>query len=123
MMVKCDPRHGKYMACCLMYRSDVIPKDVIAAIAVLKTKRTIQFVDWCPNSFKCGINYQPSTILPGGDLARVQRVVYMISNSTSVVEVNFLKHERTLLLEKDYEEVGAEATEEDGNEGDEYYCI
>eukprot|EP00450_Noctiluca_scintillans_P000298 CAMPEP_0194500160 /NCGR_PEP_ID=MMETSP0253-20130528/16705_1 /TAXON_ID=2966 /ORGANISM="Noctiluca scintillans" /LENGTH=54 /DNA_ID=CAMNT_0039341975 /DNA_START=1 /DNA_END=161 /DNA_ORIENTATION=- len=20
MMVKCDPRHGKYMACCLMYR-------------------------------------------------------------------------------------------------------
>ena len=20
-MVKCDPRHGKYMACCLLYRS------------------------------------------------------------------------------------------------------
>jgi len=20
MMVKCDPRHGKYMACCMMYR-------------------------------------------------------------------------------------------------------
>ena len=26
MMVKCDPRHGKYMACCLMYRGDVVPK-------------------------------------------------------------------------------------------------
>ena len=22
-MVKCDPRHGKYMACCMMYRGDV----------------------------------------------------------------------------------------------------
>ncbi len=26
MMAKCDPRHGKYMACCLMYRGDVVPK-------------------------------------------------------------------------------------------------
>merc|ERR1711957_663852 len=25
-MVKCDPRHGKYMACCMMYRGDVVPK-------------------------------------------------------------------------------------------------
>ena len=24
MMVKCDPRHGKYMACCMMYRGDVV---------------------------------------------------------------------------------------------------
>ena len=32
MMVKCDPRHGKYMACCLMYRGDVVPKDVNAAV-------------------------------------------------------------------------------------------
>ena len=51
-MVKCDPRHGKYMACCLLYRGDVVPKDVNAAIAAIKTKRTIQFVDWCPTGFK-----------------------------------------------------------------------
>ena len=51
-MVKCDPRHGKYMACCLLYRGDVVPKDVNAAIAHIKTKRTIQFVDWCPTGFK-----------------------------------------------------------------------
>merc|ERR1712228_88586 len=31
MMTMCDPRHGKYMACCLMYRGDVVPKDVNAA--------------------------------------------------------------------------------------------
>ena len=51
-MVKCDPRHGKYMACCLLFRGDVVPKDVNAAIATIKTKRTIQFVDWCPTGFK-----------------------------------------------------------------------
>jgi tubulin alpha len=39
MMTKCDPRHGKYMACCLMYRGDVVPKDVNAAVATIKTKR------------------------------------------------------------------------------------
>uniref|UniRef100_A0A8C0XA89 Tubulin alpha chain n=1 Tax=Castor canadensis TaxID=51338 RepID=A0A8C0XA89_CASCN len=55
-MVKCDPRHGKYMACCLLYRGDVVPKDVNAAIATIKTKRSIQFVDWCPTGFKVGIN-------------------------------------------------------------------
>ena len=54
MMVKCDPRHGKYMACCMMYRGDVVPKDVNAAVATIKTKRTIQFVDWAPTGFKCG---------------------------------------------------------------------
>jgi len=41
-LVKCDPRHGKYMACCMLYRGDVVPKDVNAAIANVKSKRTIQ---------------------------------------------------------------------------------
>merc|ERR1712013_365362 len=86
-MVKCDPRHGKYMACCLLYRGDVVPKDVNAAIATIKTKRTIQFVDWCPTGFKVGINYQPPTVVPGGDLAKVQRACSMISNSTAIAEV------------------------------------
>ncbi|GFY93578.1 tubulin alpha-3 [Actinidia rufa] len=45
MIAKCDPRHGKYMACCLMYRRDVAPKDVNAAVATIKSKRTVQFVD------------------------------------------------------------------------------
>ena len=75
---------GKYMACCLLYRGDVVPKDVNAAIATIKTKRTIQFVDWCPTGFKVGINYQPPTVVPGGDLAKVQRAVCMLSNTTAI---------------------------------------
>ena len=45
-------RHGKYMACCMLYRGDVVPKDVNAAIATIKSKRSVQFVDWCPTGFK-----------------------------------------------------------------------
>ena len=128
-----------------MLWGDVVPKDVNAAVATIKTKRTIQFVDWhlgkkwavclglrlgfgwfglvrllqvnsaflcssrqtvdsyrqendfldcillchcypapvrCPTGFKCGINYQPPTVVPGGDLAKVMRACCMISNST-----------------------------------------
>uniref|UniRef100_A0AAY4EEF7 Alpha-tubulin n=1 Tax=Denticeps clupeoides TaxID=299321 RepID=A0AAY4EEF7_9TELE len=85
-MVKCDPRHGKYMACCLLYRGDVVPKDVNSAIATIKSKRTVQFVDWCPTGFKVGINYQPPTVVPGGDLAKVQRAACMLSNTTAIAE-------------------------------------
>ncbi|KAF6005433.1 hypothetical protein CCYA_CCYA01G0106 [Cyanidiococcus yangmingshanensis] len=87
MMAKCDPRHGKYMACCLMYRGDVQPKDVNSAVKAIKGKRSIQFVDWCPSGFKVGINSQPPTVVPNGDLAKVQRAVCMVSNSTAIAEV------------------------------------
>ncbi|EPY80527.1 Tubulin alpha-6 chain isoform 1-like protein [Camelus ferus] len=40
-MVKCDSCHGKYMACCLLYCGDVVPKDVNAATATIKTKSII----------------------------------------------------------------------------------
>ena len=62
-MVKCDPRLGKYMACCLLYRGDVVPKDVNNAIAAIKGKRSIQFVDWCPTGFKVNITNRPHPFL------------------------------------------------------------
>uniref|UniRef100_A0A673UGK6 Tubulin alpha chain n=1 Tax=Suricata suricatta TaxID=37032 RepID=A0A673UGK6_SURSU len=85
-LVRCDPRLGKYMACCLLYRGDVVPKDVNAAIAAMKSRSSVQFVDWSPTGFKVGINSQPPTVTPGGDLAKAQRAVCMLSNTTAVVE-------------------------------------
>ena len=85
-MVKCDPSTGKYMAVCLLYRGDVVPKDVNAAIATVKRNKSIQFVDWCPTGFKVGINYQPPTVVPGGDLSKVNRAVCCLSNTTAIRE-------------------------------------
>ncbi|XP_071573869.1 tubulin alpha-1C chain isoform X1 [Temnothorax nylanderi] len=85
-MVNCDQRMGKYMAVCLLYRGDVVPKDVNAAIAMIKKQKHVQFVEWCPTGFKVGINYQPPTVVPGGDLARVERAVCCLSNTTAIVD-------------------------------------
>ena len=37
-----------------------------------------------PSSLQVGINYQPPTVVPGGDLAKVQRAVCMLANTTAI---------------------------------------
>ena len=84
LLAKCDTSRGKYMACCLMYRGDVTPRDVCSSVCGIKMQRSVQFVDWCPTGFKCGINYQPPTQVPGSQLAKVNRALCMVANTTAI---------------------------------------
>jgi len=87
MMCKVDPRKGKYMAVCMMYRGDVVSKDVGDAVAMVRNKSTVQFVDWSPTGFKCGLNQQKPSVVPGGELAQTNKAVCMLSNTTAIAEV------------------------------------
>ncbi|XP_016965678.1 tubulin alpha-4 chain [Drosophila biarmipes] len=146
MMVKCDPRAGKFMACCMLYRGDVVPKDVNAAVSAIKSKRHIQFVDWCPTGFKIGINYERPAFVPDGDLAKTSRACCMLSNTTAIsvafsnlsykFDLMFKKRafvhwyvgegmeegeftearENIAVLERDFEDVGLDNADEGGSE-------
>ena len=84
-MVKCDPKQGKYMACCLLFRGkDVDPRSVNTTINSLR--QSINFVPWCPTGFKIGINQQKPKEVPGSDLGIGKSAVCLLSNNTAIAD-------------------------------------
>eukprot|EP01080_Neovahlkampfia_damariscottae_P010727 gene10727-3347_t len=87
MMAKCDPRDGKYIAACLMYRGNVQAQEVNQAVNFIKKKKKMDFVDWSPCGFKWGVNKNPPAIVKESEFIEVDKSVCMISNSSSIGNV------------------------------------
>lgn len=85
-MISVDPRCGKYMAVCMLFRGHVHPKDINQAILSLKRKKCVKFVKWCPTGFKVGINNSPPTMMMESDLASAPISCCMLSNSTAIAD-------------------------------------
>ena len=52
---------AKYIGCCLLYKGDVVSRDVNAAIRSIRAKRAdVQFVSWSPAGFKVSRTLQCS---------------------------------------------------------------
>ena len=63
----------------------------------MKFNRSVQNLNPVPDHYtstsyfiydclQVGINYQPPTVVPGADLAKVSRAVCMLSNTTAIAE-------------------------------------
>ena len=72
------------MACCLIYRGNVSTIDANRAVDLVQRKKTFNMVEWCPTGFKIGINRSEPGYIEDGDLARTNRSLTLISNSTAV---------------------------------------
>lgn len=100
-LVKCDLLTGKYMSCCLLYRGDVTTRDANAAIAQIKSRHDIPFVDWCPIGFKVAIINHPQVSFPDDLMAPAKRSVTMLSNTTATISLfTELAHKFDLMYTK-----------------------
>ena len=83
-----DPRHGKYMASCLMCSSRCCTEGCQRREGNDGDEAHHSVCGQVAHCSKCRITFLPSTVGPGGDVAKVIHAVCLISNFTGVAEVS-----------------------------------
>jgi len=78
MMCACDPRHGRYLTCAMMFRGAMSSKEVDDQMLQMVNKNSSYFVEWIPNNLKASICDVPPK---GLDMSAV-----FIGNSTAIQE-------------------------------------
>jgi len=84
IMANCKLMRTKFMACCLLYRGNINPKEINFALTSVKSNENIHFVNWCPTGFKCGINYQTPKMILSSKIYYSSRSVCMLVNTTAI---------------------------------------
>ena len=78
MMCACDPRHGRYLTCAMMFRGKMSSKEVDEQMLNMVKKNSPYFVEWIPNNLKASICDIPP---PGMQMSSV-----FVGNSTAIQE-------------------------------------
>jgi len=81
--VKCDP-NSKYIACNLLYRGDVVPKDINYSIKYLNEKSNLSFVNGSKPIFHVDVNYNYMGKVPKSDVWAYIKALCLLSNKTGI---------------------------------------
>ncbi|EAS07180.1 tubulin/FtsZ family, GTPase domain protein (macronuclear) [Tetrahymena thermophila SB210] len=83
--VDCNPQQGKYLSCCLTARGDIYPRQISESIKIIKSKQSIDFVDFIPTGIKVGVcQKQPKNLLHKEYESKFQRDAILLANNTSI---------------------------------------
>merc|ERR1712108_115156 len=79
MMCASEPRHGRYLTACAMFRGRMSTKEVDEQMLNVQNKNSSYFVEWIPNNIKSSI----CDIPPKG----LKMSVTFVGNSTAIQEM------------------------------------
>jgi len=79
MMCAADPRHGRYLTACALFRGKISTKVVDEQMANVQRRNSSHFVEWIPNNIKSTICDVPPS--------NMKMAATFLGNSTSIMQV------------------------------------
>ncbi|XP_028967401.1 tubulin alpha-2 chain [Galendromus occidentalis] len=83
-LVSWDPRDGRCIACCLLYRGPSQPVDVQQSITKIKGLKQTTTASWCPPAFKVGHVPAPPIYPEQSVFGEISDALSMLSANTAV---------------------------------------